>query len=36
MDSNPPPVIGRDFFDRAREKLTLDVPPALHDHSITE
>ena len=36
MDSNPPPVIGRDFFDRAREKLTLDVPPALHDHSITD
>jgi 8-oxo-dGTP pyrophosphatase MutT (NUDIX family) len=36
MDSSTPPVIGRDFFDRARERLTLDVPPALHDHSITE
>jgi 8-oxo-dGTP pyrophosphatase MutT (NUDIX family) len=34
MDS--PLVIGRDFFDRARERLTLDVPPALHDHSISE
>ena len=31
-----PPVIGRDFFDRARKQLTLDVPPALHDPSITE
>jgi len=30
------PVIGRDFFDRARKTLTLDVPAALHDHSITE
>jgi 8-oxo-dGTP pyrophosphatase MutT (NUDIX family) len=36
MDSNLPPVIGREFFDRAKAKLTLDVPPALHDHSITE
>ena len=35
MDS-PPPVIGREFFERAREKLTLDVPPALHDHSIMD
>jgi 8-oxo-dGTP pyrophosphatase MutT (NUDIX family) len=34
MDS--PPVIGRDFFDRARKALTLDVPPALHDHTITD
>jgi 8-oxo-dGTP pyrophosphatase MutT (NUDIX family) len=34
MDS--PPVIGREFFDRARARLTLDVPAALHDHSITE
>jgi 8-oxo-dGTP pyrophosphatase MutT (NUDIX family) len=32
MDS---PVIGREFFDRARKTLTLDVPAALHDHSIT-
>jgi 8-oxo-dGTP pyrophosphatase MutT (NUDIX family) len=31
-----PLVVGRDFFDRARRKLTLEVPPALHDHSITE
>jgi 8-oxo-dGTP pyrophosphatase MutT (NUDIX family) len=29
-------TIGRDFFDRARAKLTLDVPPALHDHTITD
>jgi len=36
MDSATPPVIGRDFFDRARKTLTLDVPAALHDHSITE
>ncbi len=35
MDSATPPVIGRDFFDRARARLTLDVPAALHDHSIT-
>ncbi|MEA2930760.1 MAG: hypothetical protein QOG38_3188 [Hyphomicrobiales bacterium] len=34
MDS--PPIIGRDFFDRARARLTLDVPPALHDHSIAD
>jgi 8-oxo-dGTP pyrophosphatase MutT (NUDIX family) len=36
MDAPPPPVIGRDFFDRARKALTLDVPPALHDHTITD
>jgi len=36
MDSNSPPIIGRDFFDRARKALTLDVPPALHDHTITD
>jgi 8-oxo-dGTP pyrophosphatase MutT (NUDIX family) len=38
MDAAAPnvPVIGRDFFDRARERLTLDVPAALHDHSISE
>ena len=36
MDSNAPLVIGRDFFDRARARLTLDVPPALTDHSIAE
>jgi 8-oxo-dGTP pyrophosphatase MutT (NUDIX family) len=34
MDS--PIVIGRDFFDRARARLSLDVPAALHDHSITD
>ena len=37
MDSVTPDVpliIGRDFFDRARRKLTLEVPDALHDHSI--
>ena len=40
MESNAPqaaaPIIGRDFFDRARKKLTLEVPPALTDHSITD
>src|SRR5436190_14278794 len=37
MDSTQPPlVIGRDFFERARKALTLDVPPALTDHSITD
>jgi len=39
MDSNAAQqsvVVGRDFFDRARKTLTLDVPPALADHSITE
>jgi 8-oxo-dGTP pyrophosphatase MutT (NUDIX family) len=35
MDSATP-VIGREFFDRARKTLTLDVPPALHDHSVTD
>ena len=30
------PVIGRDFFERARKQLTLEVPPALTDHSITD
>jgi len=30
------PVIGRDFFDKARARLSLDVPAALHDHSITD
>ena len=37
MDSvtpDGPLIIGRDFFDRARRKLTLEVPDALHDHSI--
>jgi 8-oxo-dGTP pyrophosphatase MutT (NUDIX family) len=27
------PVIGRDFFDRVRARLRLEVPPALHDHA---
>jgi 8-oxo-dGTP pyrophosphatase MutT (NUDIX family) len=30
------PAIGHDFFDRARAALTLDVPAALHDHTITD
>src|SRR5437667_12680794 len=34
--ANPPPIIGRDFFDRARKALTLDVPAALTDHTIAE
>jgi 8-oxo-dGTP pyrophosphatase MutT (NUDIX family) len=29
-------IIGRDFFDRAKKALTLDVPPALTDHSIAD
>src|SRR5436309_9534720 len=41
MDSNPaqgsaPLVVGRDFFDRAKKALTLDVPAALTDHSIAD
>jgi 8-oxo-dGTP pyrophosphatase MutT (NUDIX family) len=37
MDSptNAVPVIGRDFFERARKALTLEVPPALTDHALT-
>lgn len=31
-----PPAIGREFFDRARARLSLDEPAALHDHSITD
>jgi len=34
--TQPPLIIGRDFFDRARKALTLDVPPALTDHSIAD
>src|SRR3954469_6979848 len=34
MDS--PVSLGREFFDRARERLTLDVPPALHDLSVSD
>jgi 8-oxo-dGTP pyrophosphatase MutT (NUDIX family) len=35
MDAtNSPLIIGRDFFDRARARLTLDVPPALTDHTL--
>src|SRR4051812_22865162 len=34
--TQPPLTIGRDFFDRARKALTLDVPPALTDHSIAD
>jgi 8-oxo-dGTP pyrophosphatase MutT (NUDIX family) len=36
MDSAAAPVpsaIGHDFFDRARERLRLEVPDALHDHT---
>ena len=37
MDSSPEPlIVGRDFFDRARARLTLDVPPALTDLSLTD
>jgi len=36
MDAANVSVIGRDFFDRARAKLTLDVPAALYDQTITE
>jgi 8-oxo-dGTP pyrophosphatase MutT (NUDIX family) len=36
MDTNAPLVVGRDFFDRARQVLTLDVPAALTDLSIAE
>src|SRR5437588_5942896 len=32
----PPLVIGRDFFERARKALTLDVPAALTDDAIAE
>jgi len=28
------PIIGRDFYDRARAKLTLEVPAALHDRTL--
>jgi 8-oxo-dGTP pyrophosphatase MutT (NUDIX family) len=39
MDTTVPPqhavpIIGRDFYDRARATLTLDVPPALNDHTL--
>jgi 8-oxo-dGTP pyrophosphatase MutT (NUDIX family) len=30
-----PLVVGRDFFDRARATLTLDIPPALTDLTLT-
>ena len=34
MDSvSERPVIGHDFFDRARARLRLEVPAALHDHA---
>ena len=37
MDApRPPLVVGRDFFERARKTLTLDIPPALTDHTITD
>jgi 8-oxo-dGTP pyrophosphatase MutT (NUDIX family) len=28
-------VLGQDFFDRARERLTLEVPPSLNDPNVT-
>jgi len=31
-----PISLGRAFFDRARARLTLDVPPALHDLSVSD
>src|SRR4030095_12663675 len=36
MDSAKPLIVGRDFFERARARPTLDVPAALTDHSIAE
>ncbi|MGB9367436.1 MAG: CoA pyrophosphatase [Xanthobacteraceae bacterium] len=37
MDTAQTPlVVGRDFFDRARKALTLDVPPALTDLTLTD
>jgi 8-oxo-dGTP pyrophosphatase MutT (NUDIX family) len=33
---NPPLIVGRDFFDRARSALTLTVPPALTDLALTD
>ena len=34
--TQPPLIVGRDFFDRARKALTLTVPPALTDHALTD
>ena len=34
--TQPPLTLGRDFFDRARKALTLDVPAALTDHAIAD
>jgi 8-oxo-dGTP pyrophosphatase MutT (NUDIX family) len=37
MDTAQTPlVVGRDFFGRAKKKLTLDVPPALTDLTLTD
>jgi 8-oxo-dGTP pyrophosphatase MutT (NUDIX family) len=33
---SPITVVGRDFFDRAKKALTLDVPPALTDLTLTD
>lgn len=30
------PIIGREFFDKARARFTLDVPPALTDLTLTD
>jgi 8-oxo-dGTP pyrophosphatase MutT (NUDIX family) len=32
---NDRPVIGREFFERARSRLSLAVPPSLHDLTVT-
>jgi len=34
--TQPPLIVGRDFFDRARKTLTLDVPAALTDLTLTD
>jgi 8-oxo-dGTP pyrophosphatase MutT (NUDIX family) len=37
MDApNPPLIVGRDFFERAKKTLTLDIPPALTDLTLTD
>src|SRR5438552_17840045 len=33
--SNARSLLGQDFFNRARERLTLEVPPGLTDPNIT-
>ena len=36
MDVTNLPIIGREFFDKARTRFTLDVPPALTDLTLTD